>query len=93
MLQYVLLWILHLIVALKRFASTLLPRRRPRPLRTRRRKLPRHLAVMLRSEGSLGSKTIDLEDALESVKRLVAWCRVAGVQVLSVYDEAGTCTL
>lgn len=93
MLQYVLLWLFHLVLALKRFVSTLLPRRLPRPLQTRRRKIPEHLAVTLRSEGAPGNAVVDLAGALESVTRLVGWCRIAGIQTLSVFDEAGTSEL
>ena len=89
MLQYALLWLFHLVLALKRFMSTLLPRRQPRPLQTRRRKVPEHLAVILRSEGTSKEATVDLPDALESVRRLVEWSKVAGIQTLSVFDEAG----
>lgn len=89
MLQYALLWIFHLILALKRFVATLLPKRQPRPLRTRRRKLPGHLAVILRHDKSSGKSNNELPEALESVRRLALWCRIAGIRVLSVFDEEG----
>jgi dehydrodolichyl diphosphate syntase complex subunit NUS1 len=89
MLQYALLWLFHLVLALRRFVSTLLPRRQPNPLRSQRRKLPGHLAVLLRHGESRESRENQLLEALESVRRLAAWCRIAGIRVLSVYDEEG----
>jgi len=89
MLQYALLWLFHLFLAFKRFVSTLLPRRRPRPLHARRRKLPGHLAVLLRHGEPHEGATSELLETLESVRRLAVWCRMAGIRVLSVYDEKG----
>lgn len=51
--------------------------------------MPEHLAVILRSEGTSEDAKADLLDALESVKRLVEWSKVAGIRTLSVFDEAG----
>lgn len=89
MLQYALLWLFHLFLALKRFVSTLLPRRQPRPLGTKRRKLPGHLAVLLSHDKFPGKTKNELPEALESVRRLALWCRIAGIRVLSVYDDEG----
>ncbi|KAG8814017.1 hypothetical protein FRC17_001332 [Serendipita sp. 399] len=89
MLEYALLWLFHLFLALKRFFATLLPAKSPRPLRARRKKLPNHLAVLLSSEGNSGNTVTDGPEAIESVRRLAEWCRITGIEVLSVFDSAG----
>ncbi|PVF92003.1 hypothetical protein CPB86DRAFT_744895 [Serendipita vermifera] len=89
MLQYALLWVFHLFLALKRFVASLLPRRQPQALRARRRKLPAHLAVLLCSEKNLKGNGLDVSEALESVRRLISWCQSTGITTLSVFDEAG----
>jgi hypothetical protein len=89
MLQYALLWVFHLFLALKRFVASLLPRRQPQVLRARRRKLPAHLAVLLCSEKNIKSNGLELPEALESVRRLVSWCQSTGITTLSIFDEAG----
>ncbi|KAG8800982.1 hypothetical protein FRC18_007907, partial [Serendipita sp. 400] len=88
MLEYALLWLFHLILALKRFFATLLPAKSPQPLRARRKKLPNHLAVLLSSEGNVGNGVEDAAVAIESVRRLAEWCRITGIEVLSVFDPA-----
>ncbi|KAG8827492.1 hypothetical protein FRC17_007825 [Serendipita sp. 399] len=90
MLEFALLWLFHLFLALKRFFATLLPVKSPRPLRARRKKLPNHLAVLLSSEGNSGNNVTDGPEAIESVRRLAEWCRITGIEVLSVFDSAGT---
>lgn len=89
MLQQVLLWILHLILALKRFFSSLLPHPPPQPLRATRRKVPTHLAVTLSELRDPKKHPGDLRDALESVRRLADWCRAVGIQTLSLFDQEG----
>ncbi|KAG8758618.1 hypothetical protein FRC14_007746 [Serendipita sp. 396] len=93
MLEYALLWLFHLILALKRFFATLLPAKSPQPLRARRKKLPNHLAVLLSSEGNVGNGVEDAAVAIESVRRLAEWCRITGIEVLSVFDPAGKAQL
>jgi len=95
MILRALLWILHLFLNIYRFISCLLPRRAPQPLRASRRRLPKHLAVIFgdyygdRSRSRMTSRTAELGDTIESVRRLVEWCRVIGIGVLSVYDQQG----
>ncbi|CAG7847642.1 SubName: Full=Uncharacterized protein {ECO:0000313/EMBL:CCA73534.1} [Serendipita indica DSM 11827] len=88
MLRYALLWLFHLFLALKRFFASLLPRKQPRPLRAHRRKLPNHLAVLLSTKESVGNGEYNLGEAIESVCRLVEWCRASGIEILSVFDSA-----
>lgn len=94
-----LLWLFHLFLNIYRFLSCLRPRRAPQPLRASRRKLPKHLAVIFgdyygdRNQSQMTSRTAELEDTMESVRRLVAWCRVIGVGILSVYDRQGKALL
>ena len=95
MIRHALLWLFHLFLNFYRFVSCLRPRRAPRPLRASRRKLPKHLAVVLgdyygdRSRSQMTPRSTELEDTIESVRRLVEWCRVIGVGILSVYDRQG----
>ena len=95
MICHALLWLFHLFLNVYRFISCLRPRRAPQPLRTNRRKLPNHLAVILgdyygnRNRSRMTPRRAELEDAMESVRRLVGWCRVIGIGILSVYDQQG----
>ena len=95
-----LLWLFHLFLNLYRFISCLRPRRAPRPLLSSRRKLPKHLAVVFGDyydvsvdRSRMTSRTAEFEDTMESVRRLVGWCRVIGVGILSVYDQQGKTSL
>jgi hypothetical protein len=97
MILHSLLWLLHLFLNTYRFISCLRPRRAPQPLCASRRKLPKHLAVIFgdyygdrrRNQPRMTLRAAELEDAKESVRRLVGWCRVIGVGILSVYDQQG----
>jgi hypothetical protein len=91
MIQRILLWVFHLFLALKRFFAALLTRPRPQPLRATRRKVPAHLAVTLSELRDPNKYPDDLRDALESVRRLVDWCRAIGIRTLSVFDKEGQC--
>lgn len=92
------LWLFHLFLNLYRFISSLRPRRAPQPLRASRRKLPKHLAVVFGDyygvhRSQMTSRAAEFEDTMESVRRLVEWCRVIGVGILSVYDQQGKASL
>jgi undecaprenyl pyrophosphate synthase len=93
-----LLWIFHLFLNLYRFISCLRPQRAPQPLRASRRRLPRHLAVVFGdyygvNRSRMTPRAAEFEDTMESVRRLVEWCRVIGVGILSVYDQQGKASL
>lgn len=81
------LWLLHLFLALTRFFKALAPRRLPKDLKSRRRKLPGHLAVILSECNSGRTQVIALEDALETARRLIDWSRQVGIHTLSIFDE------
>ena len=92
------LWLFHLFLNLYRFISCLRPRRAPQPLRASRRRLPRHLAVVFGdyygvNRSRMTHRAAEFEDTMESVRRLVEWCRVIGVGILSVYDKQGKSSL
>jgi len=94
MIRHALLWLFHLILNLYRFISCLRPRRAPQPLRSNRRKIPKHLAVIFGdyygvNRSRMTPNAAELEDTMESVRRLVEWCRVIGIGILSVYDQQG----
>lgn len=93
-----LLWLFHLILNLYRFLSCLRPLRAPQPLRASRRKLPKHLAVVFGDyygvdRSQMTTRAAEFGDTMESVRRLVEWCRVIGVGILSVYDQQGKASL
>ena len=95
MIYHAFLWLFHLFLNVYRFLSCLRPRRAPQPLRASRRRLPKHLAVIFgdyygdRNRSRMTSRSSELSDMMESVRRLVEWCRVIGVGILSVYDQQG----
>ncbi|TFL00715.1 hypothetical protein BDV98DRAFT_549347 [Pterulicium gracile] len=60
------------------------PRKQPLPLDAKRSKIPKHLAVVF--AGTIN----DLEKTCsQDVQRLMRWCEDAGIETLSVYDDAG----
>ncbi|KAJ7169840.1 hypothetical protein C8R46DRAFT_1090214 [Mycena filopes] len=60
----------------------------PRPLQFTRRRSPNHLAVLLVPD-SLHDPAATLQALLESVDRSIAWCRAAGIEKLTLYDNEG----
>ncbi|KAF9457056.1 hypothetical protein BDZ94DRAFT_1274119 [Collybia nuda] len=61
----------------------------PLPLTATRRRIPKHLALLLVT-GS-GDEHEDTEHTIvRSVINAVAWCRFSGIQKLTVYEEHGT---
>jgi dehydrodolichyl diphosphate syntase complex subunit NUS1 len=60
----------------------------PQPLEATRRRIPKHLAVVLVVDPN--SSHEDLENLLiGTIVNLVGWCRTIGTQKLTVYDEYG----
>lgn len=82
----------HLIYAVSIFLSSLWQRhrRRPaRPLQAARRRIPKHLAIVLIAPPSLSKESIS-NAVVRSVADAVQWCRQLGVSKLTVYEEYGT---
>ncbi|KAF8227443.1 hypothetical protein L208DRAFT_1405388 [Tricholoma matsutake] len=60
----------------------------PQPLDAVRRRIPKHLAVVLVIDPNASSE--DIEKSLTgTIVKLVGWCRVIGTQKLTVYEEHG----
>lgn len=60
----------------------------PLPLTAARRRIPKHLALLLVTDS--GDVQEDSEDIIiRSVLNAVAWCRVIGIEKLTVYEEHG----
>lgn len=63
----------------------------PHELSYPRKQIPRHLALVLVSDGAeSASGDAVLECFLESIQRTVEWSRAVGIQKLTVYDRNGT---
>jgi hypothetical protein len=60
----------------------------PQPLISTRPRVPNHLAVILVSDSELDLEVIELS-LLESVEKAVSWCRMVGIEQLTVYDSQG----
>jgi dehydrodolichyl diphosphate syntase complex subunit NUS1 len=63
----------------------------PHELSYPRKQTPRHLALLLVSDGN-ESASVDtvLDCYLESVQRIVGWCQAVGIRKLTTYDRDGT---
>lgn len=63
----------------------------PHELSYPRKQTPHHLALLLVSDGdeSISADTV-LECYLESIQRIVGWCRTVGIRKLTFYDRNGT---
>lgn len=89
-LAYLFLRLLHVVYWLVTAVRSMRkPRIDPRPLAAKRNKLPAHLALLLVPSDDLERSEADTDAMLDSVDRAVAWCRVAGISRLSVYDCTG----
>jgi len=92
LLAVFLLRALHILYTLGLFVCSYwkrLTRTSPQTLEARRRRIPKHLAILLVLDPNSSSE--DLEKSLMgTVTNLVNWCRTIGIQKLTVYDEHGT---
>jgi len=62
----------------------------PHELSYPRKQTPRHLALLLVSDGEeSASPEAVVECFLESIQRTVGWCRTVGIRKLTVYDRNG----
>ncbi|KAJ6519777.1 hypothetical protein C8R45DRAFT_952684 [Mycena sanguinolenta] len=87
----VLLRVLHLFYSLITLLSASWDRFEwtpPLPLNVTRRRIPRHLALLLVLD-SAHDRASTRESLLEIVTRAVGWCRSAGIEKLTLYDTAG----
>lgn len=57
----------------------------PHPLRTARSRLPKHLAVVFVIDPKIQFEAC----IVQSVTNLVEWCRTAGIEKLTIYEEHG----
>ena len=60
----------------------------PQPLRTPRRRIPKHLAISLVVDKLVSEDTAQ-EVLTKSVVDAVSWCRTIGINKLTVYEENG----
>jgi hypothetical protein len=60
----------------------------PLPLQVTRRRIPRHLAVLLVLDSPHEPALIH-ESLLEIASRTVGWCRSVGIEKLTLYDSEG----
>jgi undecaprenyl pyrophosphate synthase len=88
--------ILHILRVVVRLFSLLVPRRSPRTLNVPRTRVPKHLALALVTKDRNIDWGIELKDEeelvlamFECVRRVVEWCEVVGIEVLTVYDREG----
>jgi dehydrodolichyl diphosphate syntase complex subunit NUS1 len=59
----------------------------PQPLEATRRRIPKHLAVVLVIDPNSSE---DIEKSLIStIANVVGWCRIIGTQKLTIYEEHG----
>jgi len=61
----------------------------PRPLSAKRSKIPSHLVLVLASQEPDLCVSEAQEAFLGCIEDAITWCRVAGIQRLSVYDRLG----
>lgn len=60
----------------------------PLQLNSKRSKIPSHLALLLATDARADAQ-VQEEAMIEAVEKAVAWCRVAGIGRLTVYDRQG----
>jgi len=63
-------------------------RRQPQHLTAKRTKIPSHLALLLVVSEGIDTETVE-NTFVESVVRVVTWCRAVGIRQLTVYDSQG----
>ena len=88
------LFLIHLTYALVNAATSLYKlytTRDPRPLTTKRRQLPSHLAILFACDDDDALDRFEGE-LLANIEQIVTWCRLVGIKRLTVYDRRGACT-
>ncbi|KAI0082291.1 hypothetical protein K474DRAFT_1655664 [Panus rudis PR-1116 ss-1] len=80
---HVIYWVANTFSALRNSFVTA-----PRPIDAPRKQVPKHLALLF--DLDTARPTDDLENLLiENVRRAVSWCRLSGINRLTVYDRKG----
>lgn len=67
-------------------------KRSPLPLVVQRSKTPKHLGVILVCGEGEATKATVQDVFVRSTERAAAWCRLAGIKQLTVYDRYGATT-
>lgn len=62
----------------------------PKPLRTPRTRIPKHLAVMFIIDPNIYADTVQTT-LIESALKIVEWCQTVGIPKLTLYEEHGAC--
>ncbi|KAI0361532.1 hypothetical protein OH77DRAFT_1492567 [Trametes cingulata] len=70
------------------FKSVFHSDKEPRPIAARRSKMPSHLALTL-VPNSEDDDEVNEQYMLDSVEKVVHWCKLAGIRRLTVYDRQG----
>lgn len=73
----------HFIYGFLLFVSSLCRHPSP-PISQKRRRIPKHIALVLVPHIDLGSECL-----VQSVINAVAWCRSVEIEKLTIYDEHG----
>ncbi|KAI0375075.1 hypothetical protein BV20DRAFT_933788 [Pilatotrama ljubarskyi] len=88
-LASVILAVLHALYRLVLvFQSVFRSDKEPRPIAAQRSKLPSHLAVTLVPNAEVDDDANE-QYMLNTVEKVVSWCKVAGIRRLTVYDRQG----
>jgi len=91
MVAYLVLRLLHIIYASLVFLKTRLQSLRyssHQPVTAYRSKVPKHLAIVLVSNDRAHPKHTE-ELYLECLSRVITWCRMLGIEMLTAYDADG----
>lgn len=62
----------------------------PQPLGASRRRIPNHLALLLTCDDDADDELAE-ETFTHTLYNTVRWCRLIGIQRLSIYDNRGAC--
>ncbi|KZV77070.1 hypothetical protein PENSPDRAFT_679728 [Peniophora sp. CONT] len=92
LLASALLYLAHLIYSISLAVWSVHGRwlnRTPLPLAARRSKIPKHLGVILVCGEDVAGKPAVQDAFVRSAERVAAWCRVAEIKHLTVYDRWG----
>ncbi|KAF8547465.1 hypothetical protein OG21DRAFT_916283 [Imleria badia] len=63
-------------------------RRPPKPLKAQRSKIPKHLCLHLVANDDMPAEETQTA-FLQCLQRVAAWCRMLGIQTLTVFDSCG----
>lgn len=92
LLPVLILRVLHFLYALVSLIHSFWKRQtqpHPQSLQTRRRKLPKNLAVIFVVDTNIPSDVVQ-KTIFESLLNLVEWCRTVGIPKLTIYEQHGS---